>query len=197
MIPQKNEVYLCLLAPDKSKSTDARVAWAAKEYLGEEIGPVARTERGKPYLPERPELHFSVSHSGKYFVCAFSGAPVGVDIQEHTLLRGETPESAVPRLKRTAKRFFHPLEADFVEEDTYERFFRVWTAKEACVKCTGQGIDNDFSSLCTVNESLPHLGVGKPVFWRIATAFFLQIKPEENYTLAVCTDNEFEIRLIK
>ena len=78
---------------------------------------IHRTSRGKPFLPQFPDLHLSVSHSGEWFVCAISNQPVGIDLQEHTLLRGETQEQALTRYCKIARRFFHPLEADFVEGD--------------------------------------------------------------------------------
>ena len=42
----------------------------------------ARTERGKPYFPHAPQLHFSISHSGAYWSCALSDQTVGFDLQE-------------------------------------------------------------------------------------------------------------------
>ena len=146
MIP--SEILICFLKAEKDRNTDAAVRELARQYLGEEVGEIARTDRGRPYFPQRRDLFFSVSHSGEYFVCAFSPSPIGVDLQEIGHLRSETPDSAVPRLKRMAKRFFHPSEAEYAEDDTYRRFFRVWTAKEAYVKLTGQGIDGDFREFC-------------------------------------------------
>ena len=46
------------------------------------------------------------------------------------------------RYVNMAKRFFHEKEADYVQEKApYQRFFRVWAAKESYVKYTGKGID--------------------------------------------------------
>lgn len=41
------------------------------------------TEHGKPYLPDYSDVHFNISHSEKYVVCAVSDKPVGVDIQKN------------------------------------------------------------------------------------------------------------------
>ena len=45
---------------------------------------IMRTEKGKPYIDESFGISFSVSHSGRYFVCLVGDAPVGVDVQEET-----------------------------------------------------------------------------------------------------------------
>ncbi len=128
-----------------------------------ELWQIARTERGKPYFPNRPEVHFSISHSGELWVCAFSGRPVGVDVQQHVKKRGEGDREAAGRFGRMADRFFHPREAVWVREEPYERFFRIWTAKESYVKYTGEGIGAGFSQFSTAPEAR-RPGPGEPVF---------------------------------
>ena len=44
---------------------------------------------GKPYLAGHPEIHFNISHSGGYGVCAISSMPCGVDIQEKRAVRSQ------------------------------------------------------------------------------------------------------------
>ena len=111
---------------------------------GRELWRIARTERGKPYFPNLPELHFSISHSGAYWVCAFSAYPIGVDIQKHVKKKGESQAEAADRFGKMAKRFFHPREARWVNEDPGKRFFQIWAAKESYVKYAGTGIGADF-----------------------------------------------------
>ena len=139
-------VYLFLTK--KTDSTDAAVAHLAREYcalVGVTEGDftVARAERGKPYFPNTPSIHFSVSHSGDIFACAFSDEPVGVDIQEYK----NRPDEA-ERCRKIAARFFHRDEVDALDADTVSAFYNIWTAKEAYVKLTGQGIDEDFREFC-------------------------------------------------
>ena len=100
---------------------------------------IARAPGGKPYFPAAPWLHFSVSHSGDVWLCALSDAPVGVDVQ----YRQPTREAAL------ARRFFHPREVAWLGENP-DSFFRLWTAKEACVKLTGQGIDGAFGRFSVI-----------------------------------------------
>ena len=131
-----------------TESTDAAVLSLAREYcalsgLPEGDFTLARTERGKPYFPNYPSVLFSVSHSGGIFACAFSGEPVGVDIQEYK----NRPDEA-ERCRKIAARFFHRDEIDALDADTVSAFYNIWTAKEAYVKLTGQGIDGDFAEFC-------------------------------------------------
>ena len=89
---------------------------------------------GKPYLPRRPDLHFSLSHSGTRAMCAVSDRPVGCDIQ-----------LCAPPDLRIAERFFSAEEQACIfgeaDEDARQRmFFRIWTLKESFVKCIGMGL---------------------------------------------------------
>lgn len=80
---------------------------------------------GKPLLSDRDDLHFSLSHSGCWAVCAISDTPVGVDV--------ELPRCTL----RIAKRYFHPEELTAADSVFLTR---LWTAKEAFVKALGRGL---------------------------------------------------------
>ena len=58
---------------------------------------LARQAQGKPWFPAAPELHFSISHSGGRWVCAFADAPVGLDLQAHRPCRSAGARAAVFR----------------------------------------------------------------------------------------------------
>lgn len=91
---------------------------------------------GKPYFPDFPWLHFSVSHSGEYWACAMAPTEVGLDLQIHTKGRRE----------RISARFFHPQENEYLRSCNYRDFFDVWAAKESYVKYTGSGIGEGFAA---------------------------------------------------
>ena len=104
-------------------------------------GEVLRTDRGKPYFPEGGVI-FSVSHSGDLWVCLMKETdedrPLGVDLQQIRKSRYED----------LSDRYFSREEKAFIEEaDTQEekqqRFFTLWTEKEACGKALGTGIGRD------------------------------------------------------
>lgn len=89
---------------------------------------------GKPYLQNRPDLFFSLSHSGHFALCAVSGAQIGCDIEQV-----RDCELAL------AKRFFTAGEyAAIAAQPTLQaqtdRFYRIWTLKESFLKCTGLGL---------------------------------------------------------
>lgn len=101
-----------------------------------------KDSQGKPYFLHQANLHFSLSHSGDYWLAAFGSVPLGIDIQQHTRCRRQD----------LAKRFFHPAEDKWLAEQEHERFFDIWAAKESYVKYTGQGIDDDFGEFSVVDE---------------------------------------------
>lgn len=84
----------------------------------------ALTENEKPYFPDGG-VYFSLSHCGKYAVCAVADVPVGVDI-----------ELARDNALRLAERFFMPDEAALVEraQSPDSEFCRLWTLKESYIK---------------------------------------------------------------
>lgn len=188
------KVCLYLLPVTEADSTDDKIRRIIARHLRKRSAPdgivVSRSKLGKPYLPQYPALHISVSHSGSWFVCAVSSQPVGVDLQEHTPLRDETLENAARRYCKIAGRFFHPLEASFVLENPQEHFFPVWTAKESYVKFTGRGMDDAYSDFCVVSEGLrSRLHRQVPVTWQAEDVSFHMSGFEENYTLCVCAEN--------
>ena len=88
-------------------------------------------EHGKPYLAGG-SIYFSLSHSGKYALCAISDVPVGADI--------ERPRAGSARL---ARRFFTPREAALINSDA--DFCRLWVQKESYVKALGTGLAEGMS----------------------------------------------------
>lgn len=99
---------------------------------------------GKPILVNRPQLAFSVSHSGEYVVVAYTeeATSIGVDIQEIKSMSGG--------LK---KRLLHEKEWLWLEKKNAshesEKIYlnRIWAVKESVVKMTGEGLAHDFRKL--------------------------------------------------
>jgi 4'-phosphopantetheinyl transferase len=132
---------------------------------------IARTEHGKPFLPDHPELCFNLSHSGDTLALAVTrGADVGVDIE---LVK------PMQRFGGVAARFLAPSEHHALErlpeERQLEAFYACWTAKEAFVKALGTGLKTPLRSfeVDTSEPGRPRLvtapeGAGEPGEWAFA-----------------------------
>ena len=206
MPEQKKVVSLFVFDAKDEKSTRERIKAAAGYYsvhTGETFiehqFEIKRTERGKPYFPNCPEIGVSVSHSGDYFVCALAKGEVGIDLQEHRMLASDTVEDAEIRLRRIAGRFFNPTETEFAEINTFYRFYALWAAKESYVKYTGKGIDNDFSgfNVLPVNVSDARaLDCGNDYRWSALDKEFFFARFKENYSLCICADGSYDVKII-
>ena len=157
---------------------------------------IARTPLGKPYFPLLPWLHLSISHSGEYWACAITDQVVGFDLQQAEQPRRETQEEMLRRHQKMAHRFFHPMEAEFVDTDCANHFLTVWTAREAYVKQIGTGIDQYFSEYCVVptdRQNWHHIsGRSENVQWTSMNKHFRKGYWGTDYTLCVCTDTPCE-----
>lgn len=131
LLPRSRQEKVRLLRKDADKARSAGAGWLL-QYALEQAGIPAssqsfdQTSLGKPFLRENPHLHFSLSHSGPWAVCAVGDAPLGVDV--------ELPRCTM----EIAQRFFHPSELPETEDKDF--LLRLWTAKEAFVKAMGGGL---------------------------------------------------------
>lgn len=92
---------------------------------------IKTNEKGKPFTDD---LHLSIAHSGTFVCAALSDRPVGIDIEP---LRDFD--------ERIVTRYFYPSEQGWLsqasdEGERRERFWMVWTAKEALLKRSGVGL---------------------------------------------------------
>lgn len=114
-----------------------------RRHLARYLGIRARAVRfaeasgGKPYLPDAPDLQFSLSHSGPWALLACS--------HEHAV--GADVEALVDARRITASLQHQSLcteERDELQRlppaQHSERFTRWWTAKEAVMKLCGLGL---------------------------------------------------------
>ena len=102
-----------------------------REETGEDLPPIAVTERGKPYF-EDSSLHFSISHTKKHAFCVLSREKVGIDAEEKD--RNIDLRLADKILSPTEKQQFDAA------EDKRLALLRFWVLKEAAAKATGEGL---------------------------------------------------------
>ena len=144
---RREKALACRFEPDKMRSVCAgyllQTALSA-EHIPAENQIFEKNQWGKPYLKDHKNIHFSLSHSGIWAVCAVSDHNVGVDVE-------------LPRCTMAvAKRFFRSEELEGLETlDRYQQadaLNRLWTAKEAFLKMLGKGLTLPLNSFCV------HLG---------------------------------------
>ena len=92
----------------------------------EEIG------QGKPVYKERTDIHFNISHTANIVVVAIASKPIGIDIDGNRNFSD-----------RMIDKFYSKKEAAWVygnDLTKQDRFFSLWTMKEAFSKLLGDGI---------------------------------------------------------
>lgn len=134
---------------------------------------------GKPFFPQCPDIHFSITHSGVWWLCAFGPQPVGLDLQQHERCD----------FMSISHRFLHKDENLFLESSGYENFFDLWTAKESYLKYTGQGLTADLSSFSVVSNGQLVNEIGGVTLTRI---YF-----QPGYSLCLCSISPYTVRQIK
>ena len=140
---------------------------------------ISIAEGGKPYLINEPNVHFSLSHSAGWAVCALSDHPVGVDI-----------ERCEPGRRDVAARFFHKDEVRYLNSllpsMRDDAFYKLWTLKESFVKSTGRGLDLPLRSFrIDIHRMPPRLECDEVSG---AYSLFLPEFTDRDYRLAVCIE---------
>lgn len=104
-----------------------------------------RNANGKPFLKDNP-FYFSVSHSGDSFLIAISmNSELGVDMEVVTDMD----------VKEVAEYAFSQSEQRFCENgQDVERFYEVWTSKEAYLKAIGVGLVDNLSEIDVADTEL-------------------------------------------
>jgi 4'-phosphopantetheinyl transferase len=106
-------------------------------YLDERPQAIAFEEgvNKKPMLPHETGLFFNVSHSGDWVLIAVSDATVGVDVEFIN------PDM---RYQEILPEYFIDEEIQFIQQpNSTERFYTLWTRKEALSKGIGTGLDSE------------------------------------------------------
>ncbi len=158
-----NKIYIL---PRKTDAYGFVKQIAAQKYnIGISALEIERNTHGKPYFKNLDNFYFNISHSSDLLTIAISDCEVGIDIEK---LR--TPDL------RVAKRFCDDEQTYIAENDSQNRFFEVWTKKEAYLKYKGTGLSGGLDSFSIFKTSN-----------RLTTYTY------KNYIFSVCADCDFEI----
>jgi 4'-phosphopantetheinyl transferase len=132
-------------------------------------------ENKKPYIKNTP-VFYNISHSGDQILLAVSSSEIGIDVE----LVNPSFE-----FKEVVNEYFSPDEASFIEEKhAAERFFILWTRKEAFAKATGKGLDNYIKWIpCMDGDQLADSNLVS-AFQDIRVTTFI---PNEQYIASIAT----------
>lgn len=125
---------------------------------------ILKTEKGKPYI-ENENIFFNITHSGNLKAVAIGQSKVGIDAE---FLRK-------PNLK-VAKRFTKPEQDYILENDSDNRFFEIWTKKEAYLKYKGVG-----------------LSYGLDKFNVLEMPSMFKTFEMDGYIITVCSESEYKL----
>ena len=102
-------------------------------------------EREKPYFIFDRHLEFNLSHSGDVVAVALADCPVGIDVEVK-----QDPGKGVAEHVFTKEE----LDAMHAAPDPERYFTRLWTRKEAYVKCTGTGISVPLTAFSVLSDTI-------------------------------------------
>jgi 4'-phosphopantetheinyl transferase len=134
-------------------------------------------EKGKPHIGNLSNMHFNISHSGHYVVCAVSSTEIGIDVERVRKVN-----------LRIAERFFSPSEIHDLmalpEESRMHYFITLWTIKESYLKAIGRGLTQHLNSFTIVQNGDSHLLSGNME----AERYGIETKQlDHDFMMAVCT----------
>jgi 4'-phosphopantetheinyl transferase len=152
----------------------------------------------KPRLvpsPEAPRVYFNVSHSGDYALIAYSDSmEVGVDIEQ---IRADCP------IDDLARRYYAARELEAFRKLPPPRrllhFYRLWTIKEAVLKCAGLGLSVPPNVLqVRLNATgIPSMTCMDVAHKSVAGLFVRELTLAEGYVSAVAAESEYtEIEIV-
>ncbi len=121
----------------------------------------SKYDGGKPFLNEYPDIDFNISHTKGMIVCGITDkGKIGVDIEHLRKVH-----------KGVSAKVFHCDEIAYIDlssDDSENRFFEIWTKKEAYTKYLGTGLRNNITDINTLSGE--HLN--KLHFKKIEDFFF-------------------------
>lgn len=153
---------------------------------GDLAGRLVPGPHGKPGLPDCPGVHFNVSHCQGLAVCAFSGKPVGADVERP----GPFRDSLLRVLSEGERRLLDKAAAPGARD---ELFFRLWTLKECCLKRSGVGITLPLTDLWFDFPNYPDTGA---IVSSEPGLAFLQRDLPGGFVLSVCSEAPMDLTLV-
>ncbi len=179
--------------------TRALVRWVLAQYLGlDDPASLAfgANRNGKPELLIETTLQFNLTHTrGLIALAVMQVEPVGIDVEYL---------SRQADIVNLAERYFAREEAKALQalpiDQWNERFYDLWTLKEAYLKACGTGLRTPLSEFCfsfsgeAVDISFSDLLGGDSAAWK-----FWQLNIDNAYRLSLAVNdmkgNDYRLRL--
>ena len=144
--------------------------------------------QGKPSLTERfggNRIQFNLAHSSGYVIYAVTlSSKVGVDLERIAPVAG---------LEQLVSRFFSDREKKTFDalagSEKQAAFFKIWTAKEACLKASGEGLAHldKIDVLLDQNKFQCSLKMNSKM-WEDSHWSLEQLRPASNFMAAVVAE---------
>jgi 4'-phosphopantetheinyl transferase len=167
-------------------------------YSQRKIVELSFSEQGKPFIKDRDDLYFNLSHSGQLAACVLSDRPVGIDIEgrqtfKESLIRRVFAQEDLALAKR----------AEREKELSLDKICTLlWTVKESVMKYFGKGLSMDPAGIRVVSAEKKN---GSVWDWKIAGYEDIYVRswpikrpginplpPEsrlpEDYQLSICSE---------
>ena len=160
---------------------------------------IAEEENGKPYIILKTgEIQYiSISHSMNYAAAAVADSPIGIDVEEKS-----------DKDFRVTKRVFSEPEKErvFSSDCPDDEFRKIWTEKEAYLKCTGEGITVPLQSFfkdMKTGEILRCRDItdrkrGASIEEYLSTGFYISNSDTdmEGFSISICKDEKLALDII-
>ncbi|MCW3094178.1 MAG: 4-phosphopantetheinyl transferase [Ferruginibacter sp.] len=126
------------------------------------------TEFQKPYFDEN--VHFNISHSGKYTICAISQTnQVGIDVEEI---------NAIPLGDFTELFYEEEWQRVLNSQDSLKAFYTLWTKKESFLKVIGSGLNVPLNKVIIENDRIS---------WENSIWVLQEVQIDTTHVCYICT----------
>ena len=135
------KIRICYREYQGEKTSQHQMAHRLLEEMLEKEGvnspfSYGKEKGGKPFLTERLEIKFNISHCPVCVACAVGDVPIGIDV-----------ERRFPWKEKLAQRSAHPQEYRDLKalpvQMAQAALGIIWSGKESYLKCIGTGLRRD------------------------------------------------------
>lgn len=144
-----------------------------RTYYGIRVSSFSENNRGKPYIAGSELIKFNISHTRNIISVAFSEQNIGIDVETSL----SATDKQITQLIDFCFSEKEKLYINFGEPGYNQRFFEVWTRREAYFKCLGCGL--------SIKNNKKD----------ISKDFYFSGIRYKNYTINVCSDREMNVDL--